>query len=1089
MKKYIYCYLLTILLGWLALPTLAQTPQLKSSTVAHMKFRNIGPATFSGRIIDLAVNPGNFSQYYLATAGGGIWKTNNAGTTFQPIFDHQGSSSIGCITLDPNNANVVWVGSGENNAQRSIAYGDGVYKSTDGGKTWKNMGLKKSEHIGKIIVDPRNSDVVYVAAQGPLWSMGGERGLYKTEDGGKTWKKILDISDKTGVSDLVIDPTNPDVLYATAWQRFRTVFSMLSGGPESGIHKSTDGGKTWRKVQNGIPGGDLGRIALAISPVNPEYVYAIVEGMPANRGFYRSVNNGESWQKMSGYNTSGNYYQEIYCHPTELNTVYSMNTFGMVTYDGGRSFKRIGEDLKHVDNHAIWINPRNGNHMLMGCDGGLYETFDRARTWLFKPNLPITQFYKVSTDNDTPFYNVYGGTQDNASFAGPSRTNKDMGIANSDWEISTFGDGFETQVDPKNPNIVYAQSQHGFLMRYDKKSGERIGIQPVEGKGEPGLRWNWDAPLLISPHANTTLYFAANKLFKSTDRGNSWKAISPDLTRQLDRNKMKMMGRVWSVDAIRKNASTTIYGNIVALHESPKKAGLLYVGTDDGLVQVSEDDGANWRKIEKVGNVPELTYVNHLLASQHDENVVYAVFNNHKRGDFKPYVLKSTNKGKSWQSIAANLPARGSVYSIAEDHVNSKLLFVGTEFGVFFTIDGGNKWIQLKGGLPTVAIRDMEIQKRENDLVLASFGRGFFILDDYSPLRTLNNDLLAKDAHIFPIKDALWYNVATPLGIRKTGFQGHSFYAAPNPEFGATFTYYVKKSIKTLRQKRKAEEAKARKNKQDIKYPSFEQMRAEDDELRPYFVFTITDASETVIRRIKTSANKGLKRITWDLRYPAVNPTRLTPYPTLDYYQSPPQGHLVTPGTYKVTLGKVVDGKYTEMVPATSFKVVPLNNTTIPVQNRAEVTAFHNKLSKMNRAVMSANRLQREMQRKIRHMRVAVLNAPKASMSLLADIRKADKQLRTWNRAMNGDGSLSRRFFETPTSVSSRIGLIGYQLAQSTAPPAKLHQQSLKVAEESFAALMKTLNEVLNDLKKIERALEAAGAPYTPGRALQWNKD
>ncbi|WP_045115102.1 WD40/YVTN/BNR-like repeat-containing protein, partial [Microscilla marina] len=318
MKKNIYYYLLTMLLGWLALPSLAQNPQLKSSTVARMKFRNIGPATFSGRIIDLAVNPGNFSQYYLATAGGGIWKTNNAGTTFQPIFDHQGSSSIGCITLDPNNANVVWVGTGENNAQRSIAYGDGVYKSTDGGKTWKNMGLKKSEHIGKIIVDPRNSNVVYVAAQGPLWSIGGERGLYKTEDGGKTWKKILDISDKTGVSDLVIDPTNPDVLYATAWQRFRTVFSMLSGGPESGIHKSTDGGKTWRKIQNGIPGGDLGRIALAVSPVNPAYVYAIVEGMPANRGFYRSVNNGESWQKMSGYNTSGNYYQEIYCHPTEL---------------------------------------------------------------------------------------------------------------------------------------------------------------------------------------------------------------------------------------------------------------------------------------------------------------------------------------------------------------------------------------------------------------------------------------------------------------------------------------------------------------------------------------------------------------------------------------------------------------------------------------------------------------------------------------------------------------------------------------------------------------------------------------------------
>lgn len=1082
-------YWLLGLLWLLALPSFAQNPQLKSSTVAGLRFRNIGPAASSGRIIDIAVNPKNFSEYYLATAGGGVWKTQNAGTTWKPIFDRQGSSSIGCVTIDPNNSNVVWVGSGENNAQRSIAYGDGVYKSTNGGKTWKHMGLKKSEHIGKIVVDPRNSNVVYVTAQGPLWRTGGDRGLYKTEDGGKTWKKVLDISDKTGVSDLIIDPRNPDVLYATAWQRFRTVFSMLSGGPESGIHKSTDGGKTWRKIQNGIPGGDLGRIALAVSPVNPNYVYAIVEGKRSNRGFYRSTNNGENWKKMSGYNTSGNYYQEIYCHPTELNTVYSMNTFGMVTYDGGRSFRRIGENLKHVDNHALWVNPTNSNHMLIGCDGGLYETFDRARTWLFKPNIPVTQFYKVTTDNASPFYNVYGGTQDNASFAGPSRTTKDMGIANSDWEISTFGDGFETQVDPKNPNIVYAQSQHGFLVRYDKKSGERLGIQPREGKGEPGLRWNWDAPLLISPHSNTTLYFAANKLFKSTDRGDSWKSISPDLTRKLDRNKMKMMGQVWSVDAIRKNASTSIYGNIVALHESPKKAGLLYIGTDDGLVQVSEDDGSNWRKVEKFAGVPELTYVNYLLASQHDENVVYAVFNNHKRGDFKPYLLKSTDKGKSWKSIAANLPARGSVYCIAEDHVNSKLLFVGTEFGVFFTVDGGNKWTQLKSGLPTVAVRDMEIQKRENDLVLASFGRGFYVLDDYSPLRGVNDKLLAKDAHVFPVKDALWYNIATPLGIRGTGFQGHSFYAAPNPAFGATFTYYVQKPMKTLRQKRQAAEAKARKDKKDIKYPSFDEMRAEDDEVAPYLLFTITDASGVVIRRIKTQASAGVKRVTWNLRYPPVEPTRLTPAANLDYYQSPNQGHLVQPGTYKVTLGKVVDGKYSEIVPAQSFKVVPLNNTTIPVGNRAEVTAFHKKLNKMRRALMSAGNLRGELATKIRHMRIAVMSAPNAPIKLLEDIRKVDKQLRNLNREMNGDFSLSRRYFETPPTVAFRVGMISYQLSQTTAPPTKAHKESFKIAEEGFGQILSQLSQAVGEVKKLEKALENAGAPYTPGRVPQWNKD
>ena len=1074
----------------LALPSFSQNTQLKSSTVAGLKFRNIGPALFSGSVIDLAVNPNNFSEYYVAAASGGIWKTTNAGTTWKPIFDHYGSYSIGCITIDPNNPNVLWVGTGENNAQRSIAYGDGLYKSTDGGKTWKNVGLKTSEHIGKIVVDPRNSNVVYVAAQGPLWSTGGERGLYKTEDGGKTWKAILKISDKTGVSDLVMDPKNPDILYATAWQRFRSVFSLVSGGPESGIHKSTDGGKTWRKIQNGIPGKELGRVALAISPVDNHYVYAIIEGKPNNRGFYRSTNKGESWKKMSGYSTSGNYYQEIYCHPTELNTVYSMNTFAMVTYDGGRTFKRVGEDLKHVDNHAIWINTTNVNHMLVGCDGGLYETFDRAKTWLFKPNLPITQFYKVTTDNAKPFYNVYGGTQDNASFVGPSRTNNDRGIANADWQISTFGDGFETQVDPKNENIVYAQSQYGGLVRFDKKSGERIGIKPLPGKGEPGLRWNWDAPLFISPHANQTLYFAANKLFKSTDRGNSWKAISPDLTRQLDRNKLKMMGRVWSVDAIGKNASTSIYGNITALHESPKKAGVLYVGTDDGLVQVSEDDGANWRKIEKFAGVPDMTYVNALLASQHDENVAYAVFNNHKRGDFKPYLFKSTDKGKSWKSIAANLPTRGSVYCIAEDHVNPNLLFIGTEFGVFFSNNGGQQWVQLKAGLPTIAVRDMEIHKGENDLVLASFGRGFYILDNYTPLRQTNSQLLAKDAFIFPVKDALLYHVATPLGIRRTGFQGHSFYAAPNPAFGATFTYYLKKSLKTRRQKRQTAEAKARKSKKDVQYPSFAEMRAEDDEIKPYLLFTISDESGNVIRRIKTSARAGVKRINWDLRFPAINPTRLTPYPTLDYYQSPPKGHFVAPGTYQVSLGKVVDGKYTELVPKQNFKVVPLNNATIPVTNRAETMAFHRKLSKLRRALSSTDNLRRELQNKVRHMRVAVINAPNVPIQTLEEIRKVDKQLRSIRRTLNGDYSLSRRQFETPPSIAGRIGMVNYQLSNTTAAPTKSHQENLKIAEADFAKVFAELKKLVNeDIKKIEKSLENAGAPYTPGRMPQWIKD
>ena len=727
----------------------ADKSKLKSSVLSGLKFRNVGPAVTSGRVIDFAVNPENPFEFYVAAASGGVWKTTDNGTNFTPIFDRQSSYSIGCITLDPSNPHTVWVGTGENNGQRSIAYGDGVYRSDDGGKTWKNMGLKNSEHIGKIVVHPDNSDVVYVAAQGPLWASGGDRGLYKTTDGGKTWNKILEISENTGVNEVLLDPRNPDVMYASAWQRRRHVFTFISGGPESAIYKSTDGGENWNKIKNGLPAVDLGRIGLAISPVNPDYVYAIVEASNGKGGFFRSTNRGGSFQKMSGFATSGNYYQEIIPDPVDVNRVYAMDTWSKVTHDGGKTFVPFGDKNKHVDHHAIWINPKNNNHFMIGCDGGIYTTYNNGKSWRFHANLPITQFYKVALDNASPFYNIYGGTQDNFSLGGPARTTNGAGIVNADWFVTNGGDGFESQADPKDPNIIYAQAQYGWLVRYDKQSGQKVFIQPQPGKDEAAYRWNWDAPLLISPHSNTRLYFAANKLFRSEDRGNTWKAISDDLTRQIDRNKLPVMGTTWSVDAVAKNRSTTIYGNIVALDESPKKEDLIYVGTDDGLIQITENSGESWTKVASFPGVPEKTYVNMLLASQHDENVVYAAFNNHKNGDFKPYLFKSTDKGQSWTSISSNLPTRGSVYSIAEDHENSNLLFAGTEFGLFFSVDGGQKWTQLKAGLPTIAIRDIAIQRRENDLVLASFGRGFYVLDDYSPLRTLSEEMLDKEAHLF----------------------------------------------------------------------------------------------------------------------------------------------------------------------------------------------------------------------------------------------------------------------------------------------------------------------------------------------------
>ena len=664
-----------------------------SSKVSYsaLKFRAVGPALTSGRVVDIAVHPEKPTTYYVAAAAGGVWKTENSGTSFSPIFDGEGSYSIGCVALNPSNLNEVWVGSGENNNQRSVAYGDGVYKSQDGGKSWKNMGLKNSEHIGMIKFHPNDPQTVYVAAVGPLWSAGGDRGLYKTTNGGESWKRILEIDEHTGVHEIHIDPRNPDVMYAAAHQRRRHVWTYISGGPSSAIYKSEDGGVTWNVLENGIPKGDKGRIGMAMAPSNPDVLYAMVEGTEKTEGFFRSTDRGASWSKLNKYNTSGNYYTELYVDPLNSEKIFSMDTWCHMSLDGGKTWNKINEKYKHVDNHCMWINPENTDHYIMGCDGGLYTSFDDAKSWSFHANLPITQFYKVAVDQDAPFYNIYGGTQDNFSIGGPSRTNSTSGIVNADWFITKGGDGFESQVDPTDPNIVYAQSQYGWLVRFDKRSGEKVDIKPQPGKGEAAFRWNWDAPLLISPHNPNRLYFCANKVFRSDDRGDNWTTISGDLSRQLDRNKLEVMDRVWSVDAVAKNKSTSIYGQIVAFDESPKKEGLLYIGTDDGLIHVSKDGGKTWTKKDGFPGIPARTYVNSLTASRYDENTVFATFNNHKQGDFKPYILKSTDAGSSWTSISGNLPERGSVYDLVQDNIDAKLLFAGTEFGCFFSQDGGAK--------------------------------------------------------------------------------------------------------------------------------------------------------------------------------------------------------------------------------------------------------------------------------------------------------------------------------------------------------------------------------------------------------------
>ncbi|MBG16088.1 MAG: glycosyl hydrolase [Crocinitomicaceae bacterium] len=1062
---------------------------VQKSSLSGLKFRSIGPSLTAGRIADIAVNPNNTSEYYLAVASGGVWKTSNSGNTYHPVFDGQSSYSIGCIAIDPSNENVIWVGTGENNNQRSVAYGDGVYRSLDGGKSWKNMGLKNSEHIGMIVIDPSNSNHVFVAAYGPLWSKGGERGLYETTDGGKTWKLSIKVDEHTGINEVHIDPTNSDIMYATAHQRRRHVFTYVGGGPGSRMYKSTNGGASWDTLTNGLPSAIKGRIGMDISPANPNYIYALVEAEKKQKGLYKSTDKGASWNKVNKYCTSGNYYQEVVCDPLDKDKVFFMDTWLHHTEDGGKTVKATGEKSKHVDNHCIWINPLNTNHWIVGCDGGVYETWDHAANWHYKPNLPITQFYKVALDNDTPFYNIYGGTQDNNSLGGPSRTTTNHGIMNSDWYITKGGDGFEAAIDPENPNIVYSQSQYGWLARYDKQTGENVGIKPMAQKGESALRWNWDAPLIISPHSAKRLYFAANKLFRSDNRGDSWKCISGDLSRNMDRNQLPVMGRVQSADAIMKNKSTTMFGNIVALDESPLQEDLIYVGSDDGLIHVSEDAGGSWKKFDSFKKIPEMTYVNALLASSHSKDKVYAVFNNHKKGDFKPYLMVSNDKGESWKSISSNLPERGSVYDVAEDHIDPNLLFVGTEFGVFFSVDGGGEWKQLKAGLPTIAVRDLEIQKRENDLVVASFGRGFYVLDDYSPLRNIAPTLESK-AHIYPVKDALMYIDSRPLGLRGKGSQGESHYTAKNPPLGAVITYFFNDTLQTSKELRQKAEAKLIKKGEDVPYPSLETLRKEDREEKPYLLFTIYNEAGDEIRKMIQNPTLGLQRIVWDFR--------MSPRSAIELKSSEPgrygeanSGPLALPGKYYVSMHKVVNAEASLLVDKTPFTCKWLENMTIPVEDKGQTLAFQVKVEKLRRAVDGSSKVLANLNERVKYVKSALKMYPNLDISKIKEVKSLEQKADEISISLYGDPSLSKRDIEQNESIYGSVGLIIWNMWRSRSAPTQTNKVLYDSAGDSYTSLIVELADLQKQVEDLENYLDENNVPYTPGRGIinNWKKE
>jgi photosystem II stability/assembly factor-like uncharacterized protein len=1088
MKKYLVglCIML-----WALSPSLAggkdrpaaqpeKTGAPASDALAGLAFRNIGPALTSGRLSDIAIHPRNRRVWYVAAASGGVWKTENAGLTWKPVFDDQGSYSIGCLTLTPGNPEIVWVGTGENVSGRHVGYGDGVYKSLNGGETWTSMGLKTSEHIARILVDPRDPETVYVAAEGPLWSSGGERGLFKSVDGGKTWKASLEVSKDTGVASVEFDPADPDIIYAAAYQRRRSVAAFMGGGPESGIYKSEDAGATWRKLTVGLPSGDVGKIGLAVSPLDPRVVYATVEAGPDQKGFYRSANRGESFEKRSSYISGGtgpHYYQEIFADPNTFDRVYQMDPVQMVTDDGGRTWRPVGEKSKHVDNHALAFVAGDPDYLLSGCDGGIYESFDRGRTWRFFDNLPVTQFYKLALDNALPFYNIHGGAQDNGSQLGPSRTLKANGIANADWLITFGADGYASAVDPTDPDIVYVEWQEGNLLRFDKKSKEAVYISPRPEPGDPPLRFNWDSPVLISPHSPSRIYYASQHVWRSDDRGNSWKRISQDLTRGVFRLEQSIMGRTWSVDALWDHGAMSMFGTVSALAESPLVEGLLYAGTDDGLIQVTEDGGATWRRVESIPGVPGSYFVNRLKASKHDRDTVFAAVDDHKTGNYKPYLLMSADRGRTWKNIGAGLPDRTIVWSVAQDNVKKDLLFAGTEFGIYATLDGGGSWIK------TVSFRDIEVQEREGDLVGASFGRGFFVLDDYSPLRALDAKALDRESILFPPRKALMYVPYRAFDSSGKSFFGEGYYLAPNPPFGAVFTYYLKEPLKSSAEARRESEKELAKSGKPVPFPGWEALRKEEAEDKPAIILTITDEAGGVVRRIPGPMGKGIQRVAWDLRYPPVDPIEPEERQReeWDEWDRAPEGPLVVPGKFTVSVARLVDGVPAPLGEPQTFVVESLGLPALAEKDRASLLEFQKKAGELQRAMMGAGAAAQEAGRNLEAMNKALLATPGADPKLGEKVAALRERLRVATRRLFGDWTLRRRSEAAAPSLMDRIAT---QLS-TTCPITETAKRGYAIAASEYGKLQEEFRALIEvDIKKLGDELEAAGAPWTPGRGV-----
>ncbi len=1059
------------------------------ASLPALPLRPIGPALMGGRIADLAIHP-NTTTWYVAVGSGGVWKTTNAGTTWTAIFEQQPSYSIGCITLDPSDPQTVWVGTGEAVSGRHVAWGDGVYRSLDGGVTWEHMGLAASEHIAQIEIDPRDSDTIHVAAEGPLWSSGGERGLFTSRDGGVTWEQTLETDADTGVTSITLAPDDPDTLVAATFQRRRTVQSYMGGGPGSGIHTSTDGGRTWTQATVGLPAAHhhLGKIGLAVTPADPSIVYATIEAPeddpadPKNKGCYRSSDRGRTWERRSGYISGGtgpHYYQELFASPVDPAKVYQVDVFLHVTTDGGTTFKpaETGKN-KHADNHVVWIDPANPQHLLVGCDAGLYETFDDCATFRHMSNLPISQFYRVAVDDSLPFANILGGAQDLGTLAGPTRTMHVDGVRNQDWWVPLGADGYRTAFDPHDPDISYLEWQVGNIMRHDRRTMELTDIQPLGDAGDPPERFNWDTPILCSPHAKGRIYTASQRVWRSDDRGDSWTAISGDLTRDLSRLEMPTGDRVWSVDDLYDHMAMSFYSTITDLSESPVANGELWVGTDDGLVQHSSDGGATWTASGELPGLAERAFINDVEACLHRSGACFVAADDHKNGDDTPYLFETVDGGQAWRSIRGDLPDGVIVWQIEQDHIDPALLFVGAENGLYVSLDGGDHWHRMGQGdspsMPTIGVRDLAIQRRDNDLVAATFGRGFYVLDDYSPLRGMSVEALAAPATMFPIRQAWRYVPHQRMQAEGQPTLGSTAFRTDNPPFGAVVTYHLAAAVETARAARLAAENDAEGN---VAFPGFAALAEERLETAPVVQLVVRDADGAVVRRLDAPHTAGLHRVAWDLRRPAHDPVNLAKPEFVEPWVDDPVGPLCAAGTYTVELVRMLaDGTAESLAGSESVEVLDV----VTQADGDDGTAFGAEIDDLRRRIAGAAKAITAARDRLTHLRVALAAAPGSSPELVGRLDACHRSVEAVAAQLTGDPVLADLHEPPSQSVKGLADRAGHFHLSRTGAPTQTQRKAAARAATAFGPLRAALDTALEELAEITAAIDTAGGTWTP---------